>query len=591
MTDPRPSPLPIRSQLLITLAQALGLLLLHQAIEFNFWPDTQPQWLFSLYSMTIAGPILLLLLGGESRITINLRYVLSATALLGLLGYYTGSQAIPYKLVQFAPLAIIYSGSFIFMAFLLLIYSKSLIKNKNLVYSNLYNDSFSSFFTLALSLLFTLCVWGLLMLWAALFQALNISFFFELFTTPSFYYPVLAMANGFGIRLFNQSSQFLDTINTILRTLIKYLLLILTAISLLFLCTLAFTGLDPLWNSGGSLLVLWIQALLLFFANLVYQDKPNQQIYSVLQHRIIYFGLASLPIYSVISCYGLWLRIDQYGLSLGRLWGVLIWFILLLCSAGYTLGISRSRDRWLDSLSWINVRLGLVILGLLILANSPLLDFRKLTVASQIERFEQSSRNIENLDIRYFKNDLARPGYLAIQSIKQNATPAEALLIIRINALYFGQAIGHEINVDQDEQTTNRAALLASLKIPQDHSDPELIEKLLHDLSSEDHKMTSLNDLVLRPIDLNEDGQMEYLLIRQFKLNQLNTTSRLELYSHEHNQWVLHRLLPIQYTREHLSQVLEDANAGDIEAQANDWLTLRIGKATFAVFPKEEVKP
>jgi hypothetical protein len=425
------------------------------------------------------------------------------------------------------------------------------------------------------------------MLWAVLFQALNISFFFDLFTTPGFYYPVLTAANGFGIRLFDQSSQFLETINTILRTLVKYLLLILTAISLLFLCTLPFTGLDPLWNSGGSLLVLWIQALLLFFANLVYQDKPNQQIYSVLQHRIIYFGLAVLPIYSAISCYGLWLRIDQYGLSLGRLWGGLIWFVLLLCSVAYTLGISRSRDRWLNSLSWINVRLGLVILGLLILANSPLLDFRKLTVASQIERFEQSGRNIENLDIRYFKNDLARPGYLAIQSIKQNATPSETLLIIRINALYFG----HELKSDQDNQTTNRAALLASLKIPQDHSDPELVEKLLHDLSSEDNKMTSLKDLVLRPIDLNEDGQMEYLLIRQFNLSQLNTTSRLDLYSHEHNQWVLHRLLPVQYTQEHLSQVLEEANAGNIEVQPNDWLTLRIGQSTFAVFPKRKGKP
>lgn len=581
MTGPRTWPLPIRSLLLITLLQALALLLLHQAIESNFWPDSQPQWLFSLYSMTIAGPTLLLLLGGESAISTNLRYVLSATALLGLLGYYTGSQAIPQPLIQLESLAIIYSWSFIFMAFLLLIYSKALINNKQLSYSNLYNYSFSSFFTLALSLLFTLCVWGLLMLWAALFQALNISFFYDLFTSPGFYYPLLTAANGFGIRLFDQSSQFLETINTILRTLIKYLLLILTAISLLFLSALPFTGLDPLWNSGGSLLVLWIQALLLFFTNLVYQDKPNQQIYSVLQHRFIYCGLAVLPIYSAISCYGLWLRIDQYGFSLERLWGLLIWLILLLCSAAYTLGISRLRDRWLDSLTWINVRFGLVILGLLILVNSPLLDFRKLTVISQIERFEQSNRNSQKLDIRYFKNDLARPGHLAIQAIKQSAGPTEAMLVTRINALYFEQGIH---NADEDQQEINKSALLAALKIPQGHSHPELADKLFSDLSSEGDLLSSVKDLVLLPIDLNEDGQLEYLLIRQF-----DETSRLGLYSYENDQWILHHLTAIQYAQEDLGHILEDASSGDIEIQRNDWLKLRVGKVTYAVFPEVEI--
>ena len=583
MTGPRSWPLPIRILVLITLTQALGLLLLHQAIEFNFWPNTLPQWLFSLYSMTLAGPTMLLLLGGENPISTNLRYALSATALFGLLGDYAGSQAIPYPLIQLESLGIIYAWSSIFIAFLLLIYSKTLINDKHLSYSSLYNYSFSSFCTLALSLFFSLCVWGLLMLWAALFQALNISFFFDLFTTPGFYYPVLTAANGFGIRLFDQSSQFLETINTILRTLIKYLLLILTAISLLFLAALPFTGLTPLWNSGGSLLVLWIQALLLFFTNLVYQHKPSQQIYSVLQHRVIYCGLAVLPIYSAISCYGLWLRIDQYGLSLERLWGLLIWFILLLCSVAYTLGISRLRDRWLESLNWINVRLGLGVLGLLILVNSPILDFRKLTVASQVERFKQSNRNSDKLDIRYFKNDLARPGYLAIQAIKQNATSSEAMLVTRINALYFGLGIG---SANEDEQRTSKAALLAALDIPQGHSDPELVKKLTDDLSSDGDLLSSVKGLALSPIDLNEDGQLEYLLIRQF-----DETSRLVLYSYEDNQWIYHNLTAIRYTQEDLGHTLEQASSGDIEIQRNDWLKLRIGKIIYAVLPEVKIIP
>ena len=570
-----------QTRLLITLAQALGLLLLHQAIDLNHWPWDQPQWLFCFYSMAVSGPIMLLLLGSERPILINLQYVLPATALFGFLGYYTGSQATPYKLVAFEGLAASYGLTFLIMAFLLLIYSKTFISHKHLPYSALYRYSFSTFFTAALAVLFTLCVWGLLMLWATLFQAININFFYDVFTAPGFYYPLLTGANGVGIKLFDQSSQFLDTINTILRTLMKYLLLILTAISLLFLSVLPFTGLEPLWHSGGSLLVLWIQALLLFFTNLTYQENPRQQIYSAMQHRAIYCGLAVLPIYSAISCYGLWLRIDQYGLSIERLWGLLIWFILLLYSAAYALGISRYRDQWLDSLSWINVRLGGIVLGLLIFVSSPLVDFRKLTVASQIERFKQSNHDIDQLDIRYFKNNLARPGYLAIQEIKGNADSTEAMLVTRINALYFDKGI----NVASEKgRNTDKSALLAAIQTPLGQPPSSLLEKLVIDLSSDNNLLSSVTGLLLLPVDLNEDGQQEYLLIRQF-----SNSSRLGLYAHEANHWVLHPLTAIRYGRQDHSNILEAAKSGNLTTLSNDWLKLQVGNITYAVMPQVEL--
>jgi hypothetical protein len=571
-----------QTRLLITLAQALALLLLHQAIELHFWPWDSPQWLFCFYSMAVSGPILLLLLDNDQPISINLRYVLPVSALFGLLGYYTGSQAMPYKLIEIETLTASYVLTFLIMAFLTLIYSKTFISHKHLPYSMLYRHSFSSFFTLALALLFTLCVWGLLMLWATLFQAINIRFFYDLFTAPGFYYPLLTVANGLGIKLFEQSSQFLETINTILQTLMKYLLLILTAISLLFLSVLPFTGLEPLWLSGGSLLVLWIQALLLFFTNLVFQENSKQQIYSTTQHRIIYGGLAVLPVYSIISCYGLWLRIDQYGLSIERLWGILIWFILLLYSVAYTLGISRYRDQWLDSLSWTNVRLGGVVLGLLILVNSPVIDFRKLTVASQIERFERSNHDTEKLDIRYFKSDLARPGYLAIQEIKENAGASEAMLVTRINALYFTKGIKNAALQQRNKMA--RAALLAAIQLPQGPAPSTLLEKVLDDLWSDRVRLSSVKGLLLLPIDLNEDGQQEYLLIRQF-----SDTSRLGLYAYETNQWTLHPLTAIRYAQKDLGRSLEDAQSGNLITQRNDWLKLQVGNVTYAVMPQVEL--
>ena len=130
------------------------------------------------------------------------------------------------------------------------------------------------------------------------------------------------------------------------------------------------------------------------------------------------------------------------------------------------------------------------------------------------------------------------------------------------------------------------AALLAALDIRQGDFDPELVKKLIDDLSSDGDLLSSVKDLALSPIDLNEDGQLEYLLIRQFDDN-----SRLVFYSYEDNQWIYHDLRAIRYSQEDLGDTLEQASSGDIEIQRNDWLKLRIGRVIYAVFPKVKVTP
>ena len=47
---------PTRLMLLTALLQGLALLLLHQSIDFAFWPATAPQWLFAAYALVIIGP-------------------------------------------------------------------------------------------------------------------------------------------------------------------------------------------------------------------------------------------------------------------------------------------------------------------------------------------------------------------------------------------------------------------------------------------------------------------------------------------------------------------------------------------------------
>ena len=89
---------PTRLMLLIALLQGLALLLLHQSIDFEFWPATAPQWLFAAYALVIIGPGMYLL-GVNDRNKVRLvTYIAPFAALCALLAFYTGGQAIPSSL-------------------------------------------------------------------------------------------------------------------------------------------------------------------------------------------------------------------------------------------------------------------------------------------------------------------------------------------------------------------------------------------------------------------------------------------------------------------------------------------------------------
>jgi hypothetical protein len=401
--------LPTKLLVLISLVQGFSLLVLHQSIELKFWPHQSPQWLFAFYSIAFIWPTTLLLSLSKGNGLTVIKFTLPFAITGGLLGYYVGYQATPIAYIRYDSLLFAFVTTMAIATFKALMYSQQYASGGRIYYSALFKWSWRNFLTLSLSLLFAGSFWLILILWAALFDAINIEFFNDLFKKPWFYYPAIALANGFGIIIFRNLTHIIDTITRLQQALMKFLLVILVLVSLLFIGALPFTGLEPLWKSGGSSLILWMQALMLFFLNAVYQDDPDARPYHLVLHRFIYIGIAILPIYSIISFYGLSLRVDQYGWTLARCWAFLIWFLLALFPIGYCWGIAKLRDEWLQQLSKVNVVIGLIVLALMLMVNSPLLDFRKIVVNNQLQRLETGLTQIEDFDINYFRKSLAKP--------------------------------------------------------------------------------------------------------------------------------------------------------------------------------------
>ncbi len=80
--------------------------------------------------------------------------------------------------------------------------------------------------------------------------------------------------------------------------------------------------------------------------------------------------------------------------------------------------------------------MGLVLLAVMMLVNSPLIDFRKITVQSQLARLEDGRTLLADFDLHYFRHDLAKPGYDALQQLKAHYGETNPALALRIDTLY-----------------------------------------------------------------------------------------------------------------------------------------------------------
>lgn len=565
------SSLPKSLMLLIALVQGLALLLLHQAIALEFWPQGRPHWLFGFYALAFVCPTMLLLSLEQGRVMQLLRWILPYGLLVTLLGFYLGWQANPLGETRLEGLLWAMVLTLCVASFKALIYIQQRVSGEAFTYSQLFRYSWRNFLTLMLSLFFALCVWGLLMLWAGLFRAIKINFFHDIFTERWFYYPALALAQGFGVIIFRQQQGVIDTITRIQQALMKFLLILLVFVSLLFLVTLPFTGLQPLWETGwGSGLILWMQALMLFFVNAVYQDEPDQRPYPLWLHRFISLGVAFLPVFSAIAFYGLSLRVGQYGWTVGRCWGFVIWGLLALFSLGYLWGLLRLRDRWLERLSWVNVRMGLVVMAIALLSASPLLDFRKISLASQLQRVEQGKIAIDELDFRYFYRQLARPGYLALERIKSEYAESRPELVLKIEA-------SDHIYRRYENSAIERETFSRSLRRFDDQPLPQGLEEALH-LWAKDNQWRFMDNsgLYLQPVDLNADGTDEYLLVTVGKHH-----TYLELFVSGEKGWQQASLHQVSYRDDPDTPLPKLLEAGAVEVVPPGWQRLKIGERIY----------
>ena len=495
------SSLPRVAMLIIAVVQGILLFALYRAFDTDFWPSDDPLWSYPLWALAIAVPLLLLLSlnhGNERRVV---QLVAGWAAVLALLAIYTGWQAEPFEEFPVGSLTFVFCASMTLACFKALMYLQQRANQVPLTYQVLFTNSWRNFLVTALSAIFVLIFWLILVLWGELFRVIEIDFFRDLFREDWFIFPVLGFALGLGMIIFRNLTRVIDTITKLLHALIKLLLPLIILVAVIFLAALPFVGLDVLWATGnGTALLLWLLAVILFFTNAVYQDGRETNPYAPVVHRLIFSGLCVMPIISALSLYGLVLRLNQYGWSVERCWAFVVWLILTLLAVGYVIGIVRRRAEWTIDLARVNRYMGLVVLALMILANSPILDFRKISLNSQMNRVDAGQIELEEFDFWYAKQHLARPGYLAMEEMKRQVGDSDPDLLELIN---------NPLNKWGAQRMRAADEMWAEILY---RPEPFDVPGGLKGLIDKQFFGTTAGDPVMIQIDLDDDGQNEYLL-------------------------------------------------------------------------------
>ena len=202
-----------------------------------------------------------------------------------------------------------------------------------------------------------------------------------------------------------------------------------------------------------------------------------------------------LPVVSALSVYGLSLRVVQYGWTVERCWALTLALLFAAFSIGYTWSIVRHRDRWPAALGRVNVGMGWVVLGVMLLVNTPLLDFRKVSLASQFARVERGEIALRDFDFRYAREQLARPAWLRLEALAEEHETSDPELTALIRPVPPG-APGERIW----ESVTLRP-------------EPFDVPEGLRAIAESEWYAGDRSTVVLIRIDMDGDGEAEYALL------------------------------------------------------------------------------
>ncbi|TGB78682.1 DUF4153 domain-containing protein [Escherichia sp. E4702] len=289
-------------------------------------------------------------------------------------------------------------------------------------YSFFYQSAWHNALILMVIFITNGLTWLVLLLWSELFKLVGITFFSTLFfSTDWFIYLTLGLVTALAVILARTQSRLIASIQKLFTLIATGLLPLVSLLTLLFIITLPFAGLNAISrhiSAAGLLLTLAFLQLLLMA--IVRDPRKASLPWTGPLRCLIKMSLLVAPLYVLIAAWAIWMRVAQYGWTTERLHGALAVVVLLVWSLGYFVSIAwRKGQNPLVLQGKVNLTVSLLVLVILVLLNSPVLDSMRISVNSHMARYQSGKNTPDQVSI-YMLEHSGRYGRAALESLKSD---------------------------------------------------------------------------------------------------------------------------------------------------------------------------
>jgi hypothetical protein len=420
----------------IGLIQGLALLILYQAADDKTWPATDGLVFGPL--VTVAAAIPLLVISGLGNIRPRGLIIWAVIATIGCVGFgiygivsnpvvaqYSSApipRIVPTEMTLFSIATIL----FIVHGFIV---AAEADRRWLASYPTCFDVCCKHAVQAGLAAAFVGAFWTLLFLSAELFRLIGIEFLAKLIQRGAFWIPTTALAFSYGIHVTDVHVAIVRGTRTLGLFLLSWLLPMMALIGAAFVLALPFTGLEPLWRTrSASGILLGAAAALILLINAAFQDgRAENRGVAVLRYVSVLAAVVVVPLI-VLAGYALALRIGQYGLTPDRV-GVAVCVVVGACfGVGYVIAAARS-GALLQGIEGTNVITVLVVVGLLLVLNSPIADPNRISVADQVSRLQSGRISPDEFDFAFLRFGSGRYGTSALEQLATHAQGPQAAVI------------------------------------------------------------------------------------------------------------------------------------------------------------------
>jgi len=295
-------------------------------------------------------------------------------------------------------------------------------------YARLHSHAWTDAVIGAASLAFVGITFLLTVLIGQMFKLIGINLIFDLLNDEWFGWMLAGAAFGGAVGLLRERDKLVATLQRLVMMVLAVLAPVLAVALVLFLLSLAGTGLQKLWDSGFSTaaVMMAVAAFAVLLANAVIGNGSDDRATSpVLRWAAPVLVVAVLPL-AGIAFYSMHLRVIQYGWTPERIWGVIAAMIALAYGLAGVWAVAKGRRDFDDLLRPLQQKLAIGLALLALFLALPILDFGAISTRDQLARLKSGTTPVEKFDWAALAYDFGPSGRAALKELERSPIKARA---------------------------------------------------------------------------------------------------------------------------------------------------------------------